>query len=123
MNKIPDNLIVLKSSENEVEAIRQCVQTICIFNFQNVTGRELDLLCEVLRCGGVNEKAKKSFKINYKTTNENYGQLVKRLSDKGILVEKDMRNGRELHKIFFNYLELYVNSSKPNLLAIKWKVS
>ncbi len=123
MDNKSDNLIVLKSSENEVEAIRQCVQTICIFRFQNITGRELDLLCEILACGGVNEKAKTRFKINYKTTNENYGQLVKRLSDKGILVEKDRRNGKELHGIFFNYLDLYVNKKTPNLLAIKWLIN
>ncbi len=117
----PNNLILLKSSENKVEAIRQFVQTICIFNFQNITGRELDLLCEILRCGGVNDTAKKSFKINYKTTNENYGQLIKRLSDKGILTERERRNGKELHELFFTYLKLYVNNDLTNLLAIRWQ--
>jgi len=115
--------ILLTSSENKVESIRQFVQTICIFNFTSITGRELDLLCEVIRCGGVNENAKKSFKINYKTTSENYGQLVKRLSDKGILVERERRNGRELHTIFFNLIELYINGEKERPLILKWKNS
>jgi len=117
----PGESIVLNSAGNEVEAIRQFVQTICIFEFRDVTGRELDLLCELLRGGGVNDKAKLSFLINYKTTKENYGQLIKRLSDKGILIENDRRNGKKLHPTFLNVLDLYINNDKQNLLLIRWQ--
>lgn len=119
MNK-PDSLL-LSSSENKVEAIRQFVQTLCIFNFRNVTGRELDLLCEILRCQGVNDKAKQSFLINYKTTKENYGQLIKRLSDKEILLNNEKRNGKQLHPTFLKFLDLYINDRKCPIMFLQWK--
>lgn len=122
MDKKTDFLL-LKSSENKVEAIRQFVQTTCIFSFRDVTGRELDLLCELLRCGGVNDKAKTSFLINYKTTKENYGQLIKRLADKGILVDHDKRNGKKLHDTFLQVLDLYINNEKEHHLFVKWQSS
>lgn len=115
------DFLLLKSSENKVEAIRQFVQTVSIFSFSNVTGRELDLLCEILYAGGVNDKAKTSFLINYKTTKENYGQLVKRLSDKGILIDLDKRNGKKLHPTFHQVLDLYINNKEEHHLFIKWK--
>lgn len=118
----PD-LILLKSKSNSIIAIRQFVQTICIFEFRDVTMRELDLLCELLRCGGVNEKAKKSFLINYKTTKENYGQLIKRLSDKGILINNEMRNGKQLNDVLKKFIDLYINISSQNYMAIKWEIS
>lgn len=115
--------ISLLSSENKVMAIRQIVQTVCIFNFSDVTGRELDLLCELLACGGVNDQAKKRFLINYKTSKENYGQLIKRLSDKGILINKDFRNGKDLHPLFEQLITLYIENSNKALLAVIWKVN
>lgn len=115
------NFLLLKSAQNKIEAIRQFVQTVCIFSFRDVTGRELDLLCELLRCGGVNDKAKTSFMVNYKTTKENYGQLIKRLADKKILVEQDRRNGKKLHPLFLQVLELYINNDKEHHLIIKWQ--
>lgn len=96
---------------------------VSIFSFRDVTGRELDLLCEILRCGGVNDKAKTSFLINYKTTKENYGQLVKRLADKGILINNDQRNGKKLHNTFLELLTLYINNPEENHLVVKWKSS
>jgi len=114
--------ISLISSENKEVAIRQIVQTVCIFNFADVTARELDLLCELLASGGVNEQSKKRFLINYKTSKENYGQLIKRLSDKGILINKDHRNGKELHNIFEQLIKLYIHNNKTALLAVLWKV-
>lgn len=115
-------MLKLKSSNNKVEAVRQFVHTLCLFSFSDVTRRELDLLCEILRCGGVNDKAKKSFMINYKTTKENYGQLIKRLSDKGILVNLDTRNGKKLHENLVKLLEFYLENPKPSYLFLEWKV-
>jgi hypothetical protein len=114
-------MLKLNSSNNRIEAVRQFVHTMCLFCFQNVTGRELDLLCEVLRCGGVNDKSKKSFMINYKTTKENYGQLVKRLSDKGIFVDLNARNGKRLHENFENLLTMYLNNDSKSILMLEWK--
>lgn len=114
-------MLKLDSSENKVEGVRQFVHTLCLFRFQNVTNRELDLLCEILRCGGVNDKAKKSFMINYRTTKENYGQLVKRLGDKGILVSLDTRNGKKLHSDFENLLKIYLNSKSDVPLILLWQ--
>ena len=113
--------IILRSSDNKVEAIRQLVQTLCIFRFRDVTGRELDLLCELLRCGGVNDNAKRSFMINYKTTKENYGQLIKRLADKGILVDHEKRNGKKLQDMFTKLLDLYINNEKDHPLIVQWR--
>lgn len=110
----------LETDENRVQAIRQVVQTVCIFAFRDVTGRELDLLCELVRCGGVNEKAKKGFLVNYKTTKENYGQLIKRLGDKGILEVNPMRNGKILHTKFLKLLELYLENPNEHYIIIKW---
>lgn len=115
-------IIPLRSSTNKVEAIRQVIQTICIFRFRDVTGRELDLLCELIRCGGVNDKAKKSFMLNYKTTKENYGQLIKRLADKGILINNEMRNGKKLQDSFLHFIEFYLNNPEEHILLVSWKI-
>lgn len=113
--------ILLASSLNKEEAVRQFVQTICVFSFRNVTGRELDLLCEIISCGGVNENAKKRFLINYKTTKENYGQLIKRLADKDILISNEKRNGKQLHPTFLEFLQFYINDRKCPLMFLEWK--
>lgn len=115
--------ILLKSSTNEIEAVRQFAQTVCIFQFRDVTGRELDLLCEILSCRGVNEKAKQRFLINYKTTKENYGQLIKRLADKKILINNEQRNGKQLHPTFMSFLNLYLEERKSPLMFLKWESS
>jgi hypothetical protein len=116
-------MLILPTSTNRVEAVRQFVHTLCIFRFQNITSRELDLLCEILRCEGVNDKSKNSFMLNYKTTKENYGQLVKRLSDKGILINVDRRNGKRMHQDLIQIYDQYINSSETNYLWLEWKVT
>lgn len=115
-------MLKLISSKNKVVAVRQFVHTLCIFSFTDVTPRELDLLCEILRCGGVNEDAKKSFILNYRTSKENYGQLVKRLGDKGILINLDNRTGKKMHPYLTQMLEEYINSDKTTYLWLEWNV-
>lgn len=118
-------MLILASDTNRVKAVRQFVQTFCIFAFQNVTPRELDLLCEIIYCGEVGEKAKKNFIMNYSTTKDNYAQIVKRLADKGILKDKETRSGKKLHEEFKNLSEMYINS-QPNgnrkVMLLEWKV-
>ena len=119
-------MLNLKSSENRIKAIRQFVHTFCIFEFQDVTPRELDLLCEILACGEVGDKAKKNFLMNHSTTKENYSQIVKRLSDKGILKDKEGRNGKRLHESLKNLSEMYINNKnnngKSNYMFLEWRV-
>ncbi len=115
--------IVLKTASNRLKAVRQFVQTFCIFEFQDITGREIDLLCEILECGEVGDKCKKNFIMNYSTTKENYGQLIKRLADKGILVNKETRNGRVLHDKFHDLSNMYINSEqdgKKKAMFVLW---
>jgi len=118
-------MLNLKSDTNRIKAIRQFVQTFCLFEFRDVTPRELDLLCEILACGEVCEKAKKNFIMNYSTTKENYSQIVKRLSDKGILKDKLNRNGKELHESLLQLSEMYINSEstgKSKYMFLEWRV-
>lgn len=108
----------IKCSENRVEKVRQLTQIFCILDFQDITPRELDLLCEIIYHNGVNDKSKKSFILTYKTSSANHGQLVKRLSDKGILVDKQARTGKVLHSSFNDLKKYYVDVTEPNVLAI-----
>lgn len=115
--------IVLKSDTNRIKAVRQFVQIFCICNFQTITGKEMDLLCEILECGEVGDKCRKNFIMNYETTKENYGQLIKRLADKGILVNKETRNGRVLHDSFKDLSQMYINSEvdgKKKAMFVLW---
>jgi hypothetical protein len=104
-------------SENEVEKVRQLTQILCILSFSDVTSREIDVLCEILYHGGVNDKAKKSFTMNYKTSKENYGQVIKRLSDKGILIDKPFRSGKDIHPEF-NLLKKYFLDMDKGIFVI-----
>lgn len=117
-------MLNLKSNANRIKAVRQFVQTFCIFEFQDVTPRELDLLCEIIACGDVCEKAKKNFLLNYETTKENYSQIVKRLADKGILKDKETRNGKRLHESLKNLSEMYINNTSGNnrFMFLEWRV-
>lgn len=117
--------LTVDCSKNKVDRVRQLTQILCILEFQDVTGRELDLLCEFIYHDGVNDKAKKSFMANYKTSAANYGQVVKRLSDKKILVEKEVDAGRNthqigkiLHKSFEDLKRIYINKTEDNILAV-----
>lgn len=118
-------LLNLKSNQNRIKAVRQFVQTFCIFEFQDVTPRELDLLCEIIACGEVGEQAKKNFILNHETTKENYSQIIKRLSDKGILKDRDRRNGKRLHESLEKLSEMYINAEKngkSKYMMLEWRV-
>lgn len=118
-------MLILSSDTNKVKAVRQFVQTFCIFAFQDVTPRELDLLCEIIYCGEVGEKAKKNFIMNYNTTKDNYAQIIKRLADKGILKDKETRSGKKIHDEFKKLSEMYVNSKSDGnrkIMFLEWKV-
>ena len=117
-------MLNLKSKGDRIKAIRQFVQTFCIFEFQDVTARELDLLCEILACGELNEKAKKNFILNYNTTKENYSQIVLRLSAKGILEDKERRNGKVLHESLKKLSEIYINNKTEGkkFMFLEWVV-
>lgn len=117
-------MLNLKSNQNRIKAIRQFVHTFCLFEFTDVTPRELDLLCEIISCGEVGEKAKKNFILNFETTKENYSQIVKRLSDKGILKDKETRNGKRLHESFKSLSDIYINSQiegKSKYMFLEWR--
>ena len=119
---IPHLRLFLK--QNKVERVRQLVHIFCIVNFQDITDRELDLMCEIIYHKGVNENSKKSFMLNYKTSSANYGQVIKRLSDKGILVNKQTtdgyvtRTGKLLHKDFEALMKHFVIDEDIRMLAI-----
>lgn len=111
--------LTINCSENKVDKIRQLTRIFCILSYQDVTDRELDLLCEFIYCGGVTAKAKKSFMLQYNTSSENYSQLVKRLFDKKILYNKDHRSGKVLHSDFKKLAEYYVETDEKNILVVK----
>jgi hypothetical protein len=120
--KIPH--IRLTFSTNKVEQVRQLVNIFCILNFQDVTDRELDLLCEIIYHRGVNENSKKAFRLNYKTSAANYGQVVKRLSDKGILIDKvtqdgyKQRTGKIMHPDFEALMKHFVIDEDMRMIAL-----
>lgn len=119
---IPHLRLFLK--QNKVERVRQLVHIFCIVNFQDITDRELDLMCEIIYHKGVNENSKKSFMLNYKTSAANYGQVIKRLSDKGILINKQStdgyitRTGKLLHQDFEALMKHFVIDEDIRMLAI-----
>ena len=111
--------LTVSCSEVKVNKVRQLTQIFCLLSFQDITNRELDLLCHFIYCGGVNDKAKKAFMVEEKTSAANYGQLVRRLSDKNILVNKKHRTGKSLHPDFEKLKEFYVDEDGQNILVIK----
>ena len=116
-------MLKLNSDIDRKKAIRQFVKTFCIFRFQDISSRELDLLCEIINVGEVSERSKKNFILNFETTKENYSQIVKRLSDKGILINKERRNGKELHPDILDLSEYYINNTKPGkkIMLLEWR--
>ena len=116
-------MLKLNSDLDRKKAIRQFVRTFCIFRFSDISNRELDLLCEIINAGEVGERAKKNFIVSYETTKENYSQVVKRLYDKGILINKERRNGKELHPDILQLSEMYIHNKSPNkkILLLEWK--
>ena len=61
-------MLKLNSDIDRKKAIRQFVKTFCIFRFQDISSRELDLLCEIINVGEVSERSKKNFILNFETT-------------------------------------------------------
>lgn len=94
------------TSTDKVKAIRQLVQTLCIFYFQDVTNRELDVLCEIVYAKGVGAEAKSAFMMNYKCTKDSYFQVLDRLTKKGILRKREYRTGKELHEYFQDIIDI-----------------
>ncbi len=94
------------TSNDSVVAVRQLVHILCILYFKDVSPRELDLLCEIINVGELSIEAKKAFEISYKTNKNNTAQYLKRLSEKGILVEKRYKTGKELHPLFKEILSI-----------------
>jgi hypothetical protein len=89
---------------NSVTAVSQLVRIMCTLYFQDLTQREVELLCEILNVGELTKEAKKSFMLNYNTSVQVTENLIFRLTQKGILVQKDnlykYRTGKQLHSIF-----------------------
>lgn len=107
------------SSRDKIKAIRQFVHTLCIFYFDNVTNRELDLLCEIIMYGDVCKDAKDSFMINYRTTKENTAQILNRLTTKGILVPKMYKTGKELHP-YFQEIRYIAEGKKDKYVVLEY---
>jgi hypothetical protein len=108
---------VLKCSDNGVEKVRQIVHILCLTTFQNVTPRELDVLCEFVMFGYTRE-AKNSFVLNYNTTEANFNQIVKRLTEKGILIPRPYRDkGKLLHPDFEKLKSIYVDNKHEYLIV------
>ena len=112
-------MLSYSTSKDKVKAIRQLVQTLCIFYFEDVTSRELDVLCEIVHAGDVGYDAKTAFMLNYKCTKESYFQVLDRLTKKGILLKKPYKTGKELHSYFKNIRQLVEGNLSPHKFEIK----
>lgn len=99
-------MIKWSTKKDRVVAIRQLVSILCTLYFDEITDRELDLLCEIINVGEVCKEAKDSFMINYKTSKENTAQILTRLTNKGILKPKLYKTGKELHPYFKNVMDI-----------------
>jgi hypothetical protein len=111
---MPQQLV--RCSTVDVEKIRQIVHILCITTFQDVTPRELDVLCEFVMFD-YSKEAKNSFILNYNTTEANFNQIIKRLTDKGILLPKPYKSGKTLHPDFKKLKELYVDQKNDFLIV------
>jgi len=69
-------MLSYSTAKNKPKAIRQLVQTLCIFYFEDVTSRELDVLCEIVHAGEVGYDSKTAFMLNYKASKESYFQVI-----------------------------------------------
>lgn len=89
---------------NGVTSVMQLVQVLCVLYFENLTQREIELLCEIINTGELTKEAKKNFMLNYNTSPQVTENLISRLTQKGVLVQKDnlykYRVGKKLHDIF-----------------------
>lgn len=107
------------TSKDKVKAIRQVVQTLCIFYFEDITSRELDVLCEIVHAGEVGMDAKNSFMMNYKCSKESYFQVLDRLTKKGILQKKQWKTGKEIHSYFRDVISLVKGNMSAHTFEIK----
>ena len=112
-------MISYSTSKDKIKAIRQIVQTLCIFYFEDVTSRELDVLCEIVHAGEVGYNSKTAFMVNYKSSKESYFQVLDRLYKKGVLCKKAFRTGKEVHPYFKDIGDI-VEGKKDNLILIQY---
>jgi len=113
--------LILRTSENEVERVRQLVQMVCLTSFKNkLSSRELDVLFECVMFG-YGEEAKKAFMLNHKVTKENFSVISDRLAKKGVLVNKKNRQGKDLHEDFIKLRELYIDGKSQYLIVTNAK--
>ena len=56
--------------------------------------------------------------MNYRTSSANHGQVVKRLYDKGILINKENRTGKLLHNDFGSVMDGFIINNNIKMLAI-----
>lgn len=112
-------MLSYSTSKNKIKAIRQLVQTLCIFYFEDVTSRELDVLCEIVHAGEVGYDSKTSFMVNYKSNKESYFQVLFRLTKKGILQKKQYKTGKELHP-YFKDIRYVVEGKKDKFIVLQY---
>ena len=115
-------MLSYSTSKNKVKAIRQLVQTLCIFYFEDITSRELDVLCEIVHAGEVGYDSKTAFMLNYKSSKESYFQVLDRLYRKGVLRKKEFRTGKEVHP-YFKDIRAIIDGKKDSLILIQYDVS
>lgn len=115
-------MLSYSTSKDKVKAIRQLVQTLCIFYFEDVTSRELDVLCEIVHAGDVGYDAKTAFMLNYKCTKESYFQVLDRLTKKGILQKKQYKTGKEIHE-YFKEVRYIVEGKKDKFIILQYDVA
>lgn len=109
--------LILQTSENTVERVRQLVQILCLTSFNSdVTKRELDVLYECVMFG-YSKEAVNSFMLNHKTTKENFSVIADRLTTKGILLRKKHKQGKDLHPDFVKLKELYFDGNSKFLIV------
>jgi hypothetical protein len=107
------------TSKNKMKAVRQLVHTLCIFYFEDITPRELDVLCEIVHAGEVGYDSKMSFIVNYKASKESYFQVLDRLTRKGILKKKEYKTGKEVHEYFKNVRDI-VEGKKDKYIILQY---
>lgn len=115
-------MLKYSSSKDKVKAIRQLVHTLCLYYFDNVTDRELDLLCEIIAVGRVCKEAKDSFMINYQTSKENTAQILNRLTNKKIIIPREYRTGKDIHPYFHDIKDI-VEGKKDKFILIEYDVT
>lgn len=107
------------TSKNKTKAIRQLVQTLCIFYFEDITSRELDVLCEMIHHGVSGTDSRDAYMIKHKASKESFFQVKDRLTRKQILQKKQYRTGKELHPYFENIKQMVEEDVSHHKFDIK----